>query len=259
MTDLQDETVDEAAAGGPSTLVTRLAFGLTVGLLAAILVIAAQSDTTPASARSGRRVQLVELIHAEQARTQALEATVADLAAEVAAHEQQEAGGATTLAKVQRRIDRITGSAGLTEVRGPGITTVLTDSTLPTSPTDNLNDLVVHEQDLQAVTNALWAGGAEAVSVNGQRVLATTAIRCVGNTLMLHGVVYSPPYEIKAIGDEGALRAELDRDPAVQRFRSAVQEYKLGFAVIVDETLTIPAYEGATGVNVAQTARQTTE
>jgi uncharacterized protein YlxW (UPF0749 family) len=133
------------------------------------------------------------------------------------------------------------------------VTAELTDSSLQTAPTGNLNDLVIHEQDLQAVINALWAGGAEAISVNGQRILATTAIRCVGNTLLLHGAVYSPPYVIRAVGDPVVLRAELQRDPAVARFRGAVQEFKLGFA-LTDETLEIPAYDGPTALDEARTA-----
>jgi uncharacterized protein YlxW (UPF0749 family) len=232
---------------------TRLAFGLTVGLLAVILVTAAQADTTAADPRTGRRVELVELIRAEQNRTRELEATVQTLAEQVAAFEGRGTAGAKRFRRVNRRIDHVVASAGLTAVRGPGLRAVLTDSTLAAAPTGNLNDLVIHEQDLQAVINGLWAGGAEAVSVNGQRVLATTAIRCVGNTLLLHGGVYSPPYIIDAVGDPVALRAELARDPAVARFSAAAREFKLGFAV-TDETLQIPSFEGATALKVAQTA-----
>ena len=52
----------------------------------------------------------------------------------------------------------------------------------------------MHQQDIQAVVNALWAGGAEAMTIQGQRVISTTGIKCVGNTVVLHGVPYSPPY-----------------------------------------------------------------
>ena len=249
---------DAGAQAETQSTATRVAAALTVGLLALILAVAAQADTAPLASRSGRRPQLVELIRAEQARTRTLQATDEDLEAQVTALEQREAGGAQRLARVQRRIDGIIGPAGLTAVRGPGVTSVLTDSRLPTTPSGNLNDLVVHEQDLQAVINALWAGGAEAISVNGERILATTAIRCVGNTLLLHGAVYSPPYTISAIGDEGTLRAELDRDPAVQRFRAAAREFRLGFSVTADDTLVIPAYEGATGLTATRTVRETT-
>ena len=95
------------------------------------------------------------------------------------------------------------------------------------------------------------------MSVNGQRILATTAIRCVGNTLLLHGAVYSPPYVIQAVGDRVALRAELSRDPAVAQFRTAARQFKLGFAV-TDEMLDIRAFDGAPGLTVAQTAEGST-
>lgn len=251
----------EPSAGGEPTstagTATRLAFGLTIALVAGLLVVAARAEGPPAESRTGRRVQLVELIRAEQRRTGDLEATAAELADRVAAFEMRGAEGAQRFARLQSRIDRVMAPAGLTAVRGRGITAVLTDSTLPDSPTGNLNDLVIHEQDLQAVINALWAGGAEAMSVNGQRIMATTAIRCVGNTLLLHGAVYSPPYVIEGVGDRVALRAELARDPVVAQFRTAARQFKLGFAV-TDEMLEIPAFDGAPGLTVAQTAEGST-
>lgn len=73
-----------------------------------------------------------------------------------------------------------------------------------------VDDVVVHQQDVQAVVNALWAAGAEAMTIQDQRVIATSAVRCVGNTLILQGRVYSPPYVITAIGDIGSLRSGLD-------------------------------------------------
>ena len=69
------------------------------------------------------------------------------------------------------------------------------------------DDYVIHQQDVQAVVNALWAGGAEAMMLQDQRVISTSAVRCVGNTLILQGRVYSPPYVITAIGDPPAMQA----------------------------------------------------
>ena len=248
-----DDLEHRSPASG-DRLAVRVAFAATLALLAALLVVAARTEPAPASSRTGRRVELVELIRAEQSRTRSLEATVATLAQDVAQFEGREAEGADRLARIRERIDGLLAPAGLTAVRGPGVTAVLTDSALEESPTGNLNDLVIHEQDLQAVINALWAGGAEAMIVNGQRILATTAIRCVGNTLLLHGGVYSPPYVIEAIGDAVALEAELDRDPGVERFRSAAREFKLGFVVTDQDNLELPAYDGATAMTVAEPA-----
>ena len=247
-----DSTSNEPSQPPPSA-VTRVAFALTLGLLALLLGVAAGTDEPAVASRTGRRVQLVELIREEQRRTAELAASVEELSAQVAQFEGFEARGARRVSNVQQRIDRVVAAAGLTAVRGPGLEVVLTDSRLDAAPTGNLNDLVIHEQDLQAVINGLWAGGAEAASVNGQRILSTTAIRCVGNTLLLHGRVYSPPYVIRAVGDPVALRTALDRDPAVNRFAAAAREFKLGYSV-ADDTLEIPAFDGATALTVARIA-----
>ncbi len=115
---------------------------------------------------------------------------------------------------LQDEVAALRGPAGFEKVHGPAITVVLSDA-----PKDEINSavengevtadqLVVHQQDIQAVVNALWAGGAEAMTLQEQRVISTTGIKCVGNTVVLHGVPYAPPYEITAIGDLDALQEQ---------------------------------------------------
>lgn len=135
-------------------------------------------------------------------------------------------------------------AVGLEELTGPGLTVTLSDA--PASVTsDNPDDLVVHQQDLQAVVNALWAGGAEAVAIQGQRVIATTAVRCVGNVLLLNGRTYSPPYRVEAIGPVAAMEKALDADAAVRLYLRYVEAYDLGWTVTESDALTIPAHDGA--------------
>lgn len=231
---------------------TRAATAIALALLVAVLVVAARSEEPVTSPRTGRSVELVELIRAEQQRNAGLEADVADLSAEVEAYEAASAADAQVVSRLQRRVDRVLAPSGMTAVRGPGLAVTLSDSSLETPPSGNVNDLVIHEQDLQAVINALWAGGTEAMTVNDQRILATTAIRCVGNTLLLHGNVYSPPYEITAVGEPAALQSALDRDPVVARFRRAAQEFDLGFAVAAAPQLHLPASDAPPGMVVAE-------
>ena len=88
------------------------------------------------------------------------------------------------------------------------------------------DELVVHQQDIQAVVNALWAGGAQAMTIQGQRVISTTGIKCVGNTVMLHGVPYSPPYRIAAIGNVAALQASLDNSDYVDAYLTFVDDLR---------------------------------
>ncbi len=84
---------------------------------------------------------------------------------------------------------------------------------------------------MQAVVNALWAGGAEAMTLMGERVVSTSAVRCVGNTLILHGRVYSPPFVVTAVGDSEGMREALDLEPGVQLFLDYADRYGLGYAV----------------------------
>jgi uncharacterized protein YlxW (UPF0749 family) len=241
----------EAPAARAVTPATRIGFLAAVGLLAALLIVSARSEPVIEQERIGRRIELVELIRMEEARAASLSARVDELRAEIDALEGGDVRDDELYAALESRIEEVAAPAGMTSVRGPGVRTVLADSALSVAPTGDPNDLVIHEQDLQAVINALWAGGAEAMSVNGQRVLSTTAIRCVGNTLLLHGQVYSPPYVIEAIGDRADLRASLDKDGVVERFRTAVKEFQLGFTVEDDDALLVPASEGSAALRVA--------
>jgi uncharacterized protein YlxW (UPF0749 family) len=78
----------------------------------------------------------------------------------------------------------------------------------------------------------------------GQRIVSTSAVRCVGNTVILHGQVYSPPFVVTAIGDPDELRASLDRDPGVAYFRTFVDRFGLGYRVSTDRSVAMPAYTG---------------
>jgi uncharacterized protein YlxW (UPF0749 family) len=73
-------------------------------------------------------------------------------------------------------------------------------------------DVIVHQQDIQAAVNALWRAGAEAVTVQGQRLISTTGIKCDGNSVSLQGLSYSPPYEIVGIGVPSELLTSLESD-----------------------------------------------
>ena len=91
------------------------------------------------------------------------------------------------------------------------------------------DDLVVHQQDIDAVLNALWSSGAEGIQMQDQRIIGTSAPRCVGNTLLLNGRTYSPPYVITAIGDAPAMRAVLSAAPLVTLYRQYVVRFGLEY------------------------------
>ena len=142
-------------------------------------------------------------------------------------------------------------------MHGPAITVVLSDA-----PKDEIDravekgevtadQLVVHQQDIQAVVNALWSGGAEAMTLQKQRVISTTGIKCVGNTVVLHGVPYAPPYEITAIGDLDALQTALDASDYIAGYKTYVDAHHLGYEVSTDDDVTMPAYDGSSDLRYA--------
>ena len=77
-----------------------------------------------------------------------------------------------------------------------------------------------------------------------QRVIGTSAVRCVGNTLILQGVVYSPPFRITALGDPKRLRAALDASPDIADYKEYVTAYGLGYDVKTLKRVTLPAFTG---------------
>lgn len=149
-------------------------------------------------------------------------------------------------------------NAGTQKVKGEAITVTLNDAPpdatakLPGYPEPQPDYLVIHQQDLQAVVNALWAGGAKGIKVMDQRLISTSAVRCVGNTLILQGRVYSPPYKITAIGDPDKLNKALSASPAIQNYMVYVNVYGLGWKVTQDGTVTLPGYSGTVDLQYAQ-------
>ncbi|MFE7214280.1 DUF881 domain-containing protein [Streptomyces sp. NPDC001698] len=156
---------------------------------------------------------------------------------------------------------RLTGleqSAGTRKITGKAITVTLNDAPpdatakLPGYPEPQPDYLVIHQQDLQAVVNALWKGGAQGIKVMDQRLISTSAVRCVGNTLILQGRVYSPPYKITAVGDPGKLQKALADSPAIQNYMVYVNVYGLGWKVTDDGTATLPGYSGTVDLQHAK-------
>ncbi|MGH9034328.1 MAG: DUF881 domain-containing protein, partial [Acidimicrobiia bacterium] len=123
------------------------------------------------SIRVPEQERLARLIRVEQRRSADLRATAETLRRQVRRFEQSQPGGDDP--QPDHGLAGTRAQLGLVAVEGPGVTVTLDDSSLEESPSGNLNDLVVHSQDIQAVANALWAAGAEALAVSGQRVVPT--------------------------------------------------------------------------------------
>ncbi|MBA3419004.1 MAG: DUF881 domain-containing protein [Geodermatophilaceae bacterium] len=224
-------------------------------LLAGVLFATSAETSAGTDLRAGRRIDLTQLI-AEQERDVAVQdERLRRLQADVMDLEERVGAGDAEVAAAQAAADALGPDVGLTAVHGPGLTVSLDDA--PTSVDGTLpvgasaNDVVVHQSDVQAVVNALWAGGAEAMTLMGDRIIATSAVRCVGNTLLLHGRTYSPPFQVTAIGDPERMQDALDSSRYVELFRAAVEAFGLGYEVGDLDDVAVPAYDGPLGVALA--------
>lgn len=129
--------------------------------------------------------------------------------------------------------------AGLTDVEGKGVTIVLKDSA--EAAMGGSANYVIHDRDLRDIVNELVASGAEAISINGERISGKSAIRCVGPTVTINNHYYAPPFTIKAIGDPDTLEAGLNiRDGVVDVMRA----FKIDVTITKSNKIQIPKYNG---------------
>ncbi|CAN5157429.1 DUF881 domain-containing protein [soil metagenome] len=155
----------------------------------------------------------------------------------------------------RRRLGELQAATGLVPAIGPGLRVTLNDAPRGMEvPGLDPNALLVHQQDIQAFVNALWSGGAEAVTLQGQRLITTTGIKCVGSTVVLDGIPYAPPYVIEAVGNVDLLKAGLAASQEVQTYERYADRYELGLDVVSESKLTAPAYAGTISLRWA-TAR----
>src|ERR1700694_2786017 len=202
--------------------------------LAGLLLAATHGVSGGGEIRRSDAPRLVDLVREAQQSVDRLSAARDTLVTTLDTHHGGSPGAEAALAAITDRSARLAADAGLDPVRGPGLVVTLNDAQRDADgrlPRDaSPDDLVVHQQDIQAVLNALWSGGAEAIQMQNQRIIATSAPRCVGNTLLLNGGTYRPPYTITAIGDAGAMQAALAAAPLVTLYKQYVVRFGLGYA-----------------------------
>lgn len=208
---------------------SRLALPLGTALLGFLAVVAAVQPRAPG--RDFRRLELVDLIVLQDERVRDLRTEVRQLERDVEAMTEGTTSMSANVREVRRAADELAARTGVAPLEGPGVLVTLDDSEAGRSPTGDPNDLVVHERDIQTVVNALWAAGAEAVAINGERLSSVSAVRCAGNTLLLHGSVHSPPYEVAAIGDPERLQGSLPSQPGMDGLLQAAETFGIRVSV----------------------------
>ena len=227
-----------------------------VSLLAGLLLAATHGVSGGAEIRRSDAPRLVDLVREAQSSVSRLSTERDALTKRLDSVHGRSTNAA--LAAMLRRSAELAGEADMDPVHGPGLVVTLQDAQRDANgrfPRDaSPDDLVVHQQDIQAVLNALWSAGAEAIQMQDQRIINTSAPRCVGNTLLLNGRTYSPPYTITAIGDATAMQAALAAAPLVVLYKQYVVRFGLGYTEQATADVQVAGYTEPVRMHSAQPA-----
>jgi uncharacterized protein YlxW (UPF0749 family) len=186
-----------------------------------------------------QETQLNERILAEKEQNRHLEVQLLDLQRQVSKVEEAMAQRKSEAAEILAELEAARMMAGVVPVEGPGIVVTLQDNQNASNSPDVTN-YIVHEQDVRLVVNELRAAGAEAISINGQRLVSNSAIRCVGPTIIVNGIKSAAPFVITAIGDPNTLETALNLPGGVlQTLRDFVQ-----IEVAKKDLVQLPAFVG---------------
>lgn len=224
-----------------------------VALLAGLLGATTAHTARGTDLRSAGPTNIADLIRQAEGKGATDDNLVKQLQHNVADSTNKLAQSDQTVAAINSAAAPLRVPAGLVAMTGPGLTLTLDDAHPAVQPTDpdEANAIVVHQSDMQAAVNALWAGGAEAIMVMDQRLVQTSAIRCVGNTLLLNGRVYSPPFSIAAIGPADSMRGALNLSGDLRQYRKDADTYGLGYDLNGEGKISVPAYEAPIGLSYA--------
>ncbi|MDF3299678.1 DUF881 domain-containing protein [Streptomyces tropicalis] len=271
ITNVMDHSLDdgyaEAAArkqaagegGMPRTLKARL--GLAAGLVLAALVVTVGAAQTRVAAPvvAKERQELIDRIDSETAAADKLEGSVDALRDDVAARQRQalrKSGG-------NERADLVSILSGATAVHGPGVRLVVNDAKEATSggngdprETADFSDTGrVRDRDMQRVVNGLWQSGAEAVSINGQRLTALSAIRAAGDAILVDNRPLVPPYTVLAVGDGERLSNSFQNSPDGLYLHALQENYGIRTSISAESDVRLPAAPSV----IVRTAQPSTE
>jgi uncharacterized protein YlxW (UPF0749 family) len=224
--------------------VATAAGALIVGFLLSSGLVAGRDA---ARAQDDRREQLIELIGQRHEHTAALSTQLDELRTVV---DEVEGGLARRAPALNEELGAVEAAVGLTALTGPGARITLSDAA-GTCPTGHEEDCRIHDTDLQLAANTLFAMGAEAIAVNGERLIATSAIRSAGRAVLVNYRVLVSPYVVEAVGDADALAEGFRASALGQEFSTWSEVYGLGIAVEAVDDLTLPAYSGSVRLRAA--------
>ena len=220
---------------------------LGIALLALGFLIAAQLSAEGPRVRytTQERTPLVETTLALQKQQADLKARIVDLRKQIQDTEQTGAGSAAVIRDLNSRLDEARNAAGLIALKGTGIVIKLEDSTEPVPPGGNEADYLAGAADLRTVVSLLWQTGAEAISINGERIAASTAIIDIGGSVLINAAYVAGPYQIVAIGPT-ELFARLSATTGWQEFVLTRRgSFGIGISWAEPGEVDVPAFAGS--------------
>ena len=220
-----------------------------VGFLLAAQLRTVQLTGAADQATAVRLETLQDLYNELTAQRDGLAEQVNQLQGELALYREQAASGQAGSEALRAELDQLEITAGLTDVEGPGVTVILEDSASANLTGDEA-DYLIHDSDLLSVINELRSAGAEAISLNGERILATSEVRCTGAVVTVNGRRYAAPYIIFAIGDPDTLYSALTMRSGVA---DVLSQWGITVKVTASDLLLIPKYNGSVDYQYAHT------
>jgi uncharacterized protein YlxW (UPF0749 family) len=229
---------------------------LGLALLGLGFLIAAQLATERPRIRytTQERAPLIETAVDLQEQQEALSAQVLELRDQILALEQQGQGTNAAIRELNAELEDARLAAGLIPLRGTGVVFQLEDSLEPAGAVENELDYLVTARDLRTMVEELWLAGAEAIAINGERVVPTTSIIDIGGVILANSAYLTPPYQISAMGSDD-LYEKVVNSPGFADFVRARQDaYGIRIGFLEPEQVDIPAFAGTVTLRHARPA-----
>jgi uncharacterized protein YlxW (UPF0749 family) len=235
----------------PSWQVTLFLALLTLGFL-----VAAQLRAQGPLVRytTQERSPLVETALGLQKDQDALKASILDLNDRIRSLQQESAGSGQQVSLLNQELQDARIAAGLVALEGPGIVLQLADSSAPIPAGASQTDYVVSGRDIRTVVEELWLAGAEAISVNGERLTASSAILDIGGSILINSAYLAPPYQITALGPAGLFDSLSRSSGWVDFLRARSEAFGIEVSVAEPNQVVVPAYAGTVTLRNARDA-----
>lgn len=203
-----------------------------------------------------RKKELIELVKEQEKERDDLKRQLNSLNNDISKFEKNAAAEEGVLSSFTNELNSLKSAAGLLAMKGPGVEVTLSDSPQIPAGKDPSN-YIIHDYDLRVIVNALWAGGAEAISINSQRLISTSSIRCAGNTILVNYTRLASPYQIRAIGNPDKLLASINQN---NEAKPLLKGYAKTLGLIIDAKevadLRLPTYKGRIGIEYAHVPKK---